>query len=254
MLGNINKDRYTNFLALHIICTIFSNRNYFSSLDYASDLSKYFVKCFKILYGPENITHNIHNILHLANDVKKHGVLDDFSAFPFENFLQKILKLVRKGDKPLQQIIKRHLENSELKTQYKSKLTFPICRDEDKSNVLLHNFICSKQYSTALFKDFVLKCREPDNCCCLKNGDVIIVKQFVLSNEKFLIVGNRYLAMRNFYTNPCDSSDFGIFVVSDCNLGPLETINLTEVLFKYVKLKLSNLDSVIFPILHCNMQ
>lgn len=254
LLGNISKDRYINFLTLHIICTIFSNRNYFSFLDYASDLSKFFVKCFKILYGPENISHNVHNILHLANDVRKHGTLDDFSAFPFENFLQSILKLVRKSDKPLQQIIKRHLEYSEIKTQYKSKLTYPFCRGEINSNVLLNNFICSKQYSAALFKDFVLKCSEPDNCCCLKNGDVIIVRHLVLSNEQLFIVGNRYLATTNFYTNPCESSDFGIFLVQDCNLGPLEPINLTDVLFKYVKLKMNNFDSVIFPLLHCNMQ
>ena len=54
--------------------------------------------------------YNIHNLIHLRDDVRKFGPLDAFSAFPFENHLQTIKHLLRKHDKPLPQVIRRLLE------------------------------------------------------------------------------------------------------------------------------------------------
>ena len=45
--------------------------------------------------------------LHLADEVKRHGCLDSFSAFPYENHLGKIKKLIRKPEFPLVQLIRR---------------------------------------------------------------------------------------------------------------------------------------------------
>ena len=50
----------------------------------------HFVKSFSTLYGKEYISDNVHNLLHLCNDVRKYGPLDVFSAFKFENFMQAI--------------------------------------------------------------------------------------------------------------------------------------------------------------------
>ncbi|XP_076674436.1 uncharacterized protein LOC143372265 [Andrena cerasifolii] len=87
LLKNITDDRYLNFLALHIAFVILSHRKYFIHLDYAIELLQYYDETFKLLYGSEHVSHNIHNLLHLVDDVKNHGPLYDFSCFPFENFL-----------------------------------------------------------------------------------------------------------------------------------------------------------------------
>jgi len=81
-------------------------------VEYAKLLIQYFVKTFIILYGKENVSHNIHNLLHLSDEAKKFGTLQEFSAFPFENYLQSILKLIRKNDKPLEQIVRRISEQN----------------------------------------------------------------------------------------------------------------------------------------------
>uniref|UniRef100_A0A182YMW0 Uncharacterized protein n=1 Tax=Anopheles stephensi TaxID=30069 RepID=A0A182YMW0_ANOST len=43
---------------------------------------------FPIHYGRTHMSSNIHNLLHVHEDVEVHGELDNFSAYPFENFLQ----------------------------------------------------------------------------------------------------------------------------------------------------------------------
>jgi hypothetical protein len=75
--------------------------------DYANELLVKFVTDAKILYGREIMVYNMHCLIHLAADVKKLGCLDDFSAFPFENKLGQLKKLVRKPSQPLQQIVRR---------------------------------------------------------------------------------------------------------------------------------------------------
>ena len=80
------------------------------NIKYAEELLEYFVEHFEVLYGKQYISHNVHNLLHLCNDVRKFGVLDNFSAFPFENFLGSLKKLIRKSDKPLQQLARRYGE------------------------------------------------------------------------------------------------------------------------------------------------
>jgi len=61
--------------------------------------------------------------MHLANDVKKFGPLDIFSAFKFENNMTFIKKILKKYDKPLQQVTKRCLERETLNIQQQPKLS-----------------------------------------------------------------------------------------------------------------------------------
>nr|CAI5849311.1 unnamed protein product [Callosobruchus analis] len=43
--------------------------------------SVYFVQKFPYIFGTEYVTYNVHNLIHLAEDVKTHGSLDSFSTF-----------------------------------------------------------------------------------------------------------------------------------------------------------------------------
>jgi hypothetical protein len=78
-------------------------------ITYAESLLEHFVR-FAILYGPQHISHNIHVLTHLIDDVRKFGTLDTFSAFRYENYLRKIKQLLRKTERPLQQIHNRLIE------------------------------------------------------------------------------------------------------------------------------------------------
>jgi len=59
---------------------------------YASNLIRHFVESFRDIYGTSSISHNIHALIHLPEDYKKYGSLENISAFPFESFMQPIKK------------------------------------------------------------------------------------------------------------------------------------------------------------------
>ncbi|OXA48678.1 hypothetical protein Fcan01_16170 [Folsomia candida] len=110
----ISKPLYQHFLSLHVAITILADKTlHVTHNNYANELLHYFVKYFDMLYGRENMSFNVHGLLHLANDCINHGQLDKFSAFKFENKLQDIKKLVRSTNCPLQQVHRRLLERED---------------------------------------------------------------------------------------------------------------------------------------------
>lgn len=117
----LNRDIYTHFLTLHVAVSILispmltTNKN---NVDYAEKLLQHFVESFEKIYGKEYMSHNVHNLLHLSNEVRKFGPLDSFSSFRFENFLQNLKSFLHKAEKPLQQVIRRYTERRQ--SQYES--------------------------------------------------------------------------------------------------------------------------------------
>lgn len=64
--------------------------------------------------GETFISHNIHSLIHLADECENFSCsLNKLSAFPFENFLGSMKRLVRKK-KPIVQVARRISENPDL--------------------------------------------------------------------------------------------------------------------------------------------
>ncbi|XP_031348731.1 uncharacterized protein LOC116174854 isoform X1 [Photinus pyralis] len=80
----LSADMYLNFLTLHTAIRILCNPNISEDnnyIVYAENLLIHFVQSFGIIYGNDKISHNVHNLIHIADDAKKFGSLDNFSAF-----------------------------------------------------------------------------------------------------------------------------------------------------------------------------
>lgn len=123
--GILSDDLYEHFLlfsvAVSILVCPFLVKEYNS---YAADLLVHFVEDGRKLYGDEFLVYNVHSLVHLASDAYVYGGLDECSAFPFENYLHQLKKLIRSGRHPRSQIVKRLNEidkhKEELKRQPKA--------------------------------------------------------------------------------------------------------------------------------------
>jgi hypothetical protein len=101
-------DLYNHFMLLFISMRILVSRQLsLQYCEYAHELLVKFVNDAEVLYGNDILVYNVLCLLHVANDVKNLGCLEDFSAFVFENKLGQLKKLVRKPQQPLHQIIRR---------------------------------------------------------------------------------------------------------------------------------------------------
>lgn len=116
---------YIHFLTLSIAIRILCDPNICIALNnYAHQLLEYFVNNYKVLYGRQFMSYNIHNLLYLANEVKTFGPLD-FSCFKFENYLKNLRDKIQNSSKPLEQIYNRLHEEKEIPVVKESK-SYPI--------------------------------------------------------------------------------------------------------------------------------
>ena len=92
MRHQLPKKFYNHFLILHVAMSLLFKIPSLSDIAYAEELLLLFVKKCDELYGPESLSYNVHSLIHLGDDARKYGCLDNISAFPFENFLQGLKK------------------------------------------------------------------------------------------------------------------------------------------------------------------
>ncbi|XP_077516781.1 uncharacterized protein LOC144127763 [Amblyomma americanum] len=104
----LKSDRYKHFLCLHVAVRILLSDNLCIEMNrFSSDLLQYFAQHSGKLYGPEFLVYNVHMMCHIADDCLIYGPLDNVSAFPFENCLGQIKRLLRSNKNPLEQVSRR---------------------------------------------------------------------------------------------------------------------------------------------------
>jgi len=102
---------YQNFLLFSVAMTILLSHQLCGQVcSYAKQLLVVFVENMKALYGKEMIVYNVDGLIHLADDARNFGPLDNFSSFPFDNTLKVIKKLIHKPNFPLQQLAKERAQ------------------------------------------------------------------------------------------------------------------------------------------------
>ena len=86
-----------------------SNANWcYSLLDYANQLMKFFVKNCQAIRRETFAAYNVHGFLHLHKDLSFFQCsLNEISCFQFENFLQKLKRLIPSSSNQLVQVAKR---------------------------------------------------------------------------------------------------------------------------------------------------
>ncbi|XP_067668227.1 uncharacterized protein [Haliotis asinina] len=243
---------YRNFLLFvtGITCLISPKLSrYFC--DYAQELLCLFVHNFADLYGRDMLVYNVHALVHLSDDVKNFGPLDNFSAFAFESYLGEIKKMLRTPNQPLQQVIRRFSEKQSVGHPQRRKTTRTEnenlrCKHTD--GPLLRGMDAVTQYKEIQTPDIFISRSRGDNCVNI-NDEVCIIRNLILQsdNEKTVIY-EKFIDKKDFFTYPLSSSNIGVYKVSQLSRH-LEITLLRNVKNKYVLLPKDN-EYIALPLLH----
>ena len=233
--GVLSEDKYHHFLLLHVAMRILLAPNStVAQIEYAGRCLSNFVSIFETIYGTHHLVYNVHNLLHLADDcIYFKGSLDQFSCFPFENYLGQMKQLLRGTRKVLAQLVRRLVE----------------IEKHDSLSWLLPRKI-KKQFNIKLNADCFF---------CLENGLIVkLVK--IVDNNSFLahplLINDECV---DFYKEPLNSSLLGIKVCTGFNENlfnyPIHLLNNgTKCIFFPFEKEDNDVDPeisfVIFPLLH----
>jgi len=160
--------------------------------EYAHKLLVHFVKECQWLYGNEFLVYNVHALIHLSPEAVKFGCLDNCSAFPFENYLQQIKKMVRSGKNPIVQIVKRL---SELKIANNVDQMQPTSKKMKNNCFILENSSC---------------CEVLRLVSCVTERSVEVCSQACNNTFECRV----YEKSEPLFGEPCDSRLIGTYVVS----------------------------------------
>lgn len=231
----VSDDLYYHFLLLHcayrLLCCPYSFNN---NLDASEILLRDFVKYFSKMYGEKNLTYNVHNLLHICECVKEMGLLTNFSAYDFENFMQCIKKCVKKPHQILQQI-RKHFEARSIIIDRKD-----ISCDTRKGKVVKVN-------STNCYMSYNF----PNNFCLLNsqtNGDIGNIVKITRMHGNILygvILSNP----KNFYELPIPSKQLGIASIENLQGGEELEIDTNAIKCKLMCLPYKTM-FIFVPILH----
>jgi len=200
--------------------------NHSNMIDFAAELLKVFVKNFGELYGEENIIYNVHSLIHLADDARKYGPLDNVSSFPFENYLGQLKKLIRKPSQPLVQLVNRLLEGElVVKNTSNNVETAGICKKRHCNGPLLEPLKNAQQFSKLYLPVGFLSIESGDNCVQLQDSKIVLIRNIVLLQNAQYIIYTSFATSDNFFTYPVASKSVEIILLSD----PKETLQFCSV-------------------------
>lgn len=119
--GNVDNDLYRHYLKLHCALTICLSDEYRHFLSIAEKLFIEYVEDYKRIYGFYTISYNVHELLHIVENVTRLGSLEHYSGFDFETEIGKVKHSVNSGNLPLHQVIKRTTERTQFGIKALSK-------------------------------------------------------------------------------------------------------------------------------------
>lgn len=252
----LNDDCFKHFMSLNIAFIILLSPNLGKYIDFARKLLIYFVQSFSKIYGIHLLSHNVHGLLHVCDDYDRYGPLDNCSTFPFENFMSQLKKMLRKNEKPLQQIVNRYeekLKNKKVEEINRSK------SDQNKLNVLhnngpiLNDINNQHQYkSLQIGSSAVINISNKADCFVMtKNSEIIKVVNIIHSSStnKTQILGHRFNNKEPLYLKPLKSSILDIYSVG--NLSSLKCWDVSDIHKKMIVFSFKN-KQIAMPIIHSN--
>jgi hypothetical protein len=213
--GRLNSNVYHHFMLLHVAVSLLANpETCHTHCDYAEKLLKRFVEELPDIYGEASLVYTMHSLIHVCDDVRRFGCLDSYSAFPFENALGALKRMLRSGRLPLQQLCRRLSELGIASYVFQSKAAFhPVLSARHWKGPTLG--IEGDQYGKLAYGGFTYTVCG-NNCYSLLDcGKVASIENFIdSSSDGIVLICRSFSVQEPFYTYPCSSDTLKVFRVS----------------------------------------
>lgn len=234
---------YQHFITLHCAIRILADSCLFIKLnEIANDMLYDYVRKFSNLYGRQFISYNVHNLLHISRDCVMYGPLDRMSAFPFESHMKIILRMIRKGNQPLQQVANRMVElmkSDSVKTYVNKHSDFLSIKLKKPLNF-------TNKYGSFEFKSFTID-RSERNKWIMINSRIISFNHIKLINNEYFVYGKELRNKQDFFNLPIRSSYLNIFQSKPLYFKQKSYL-LNSNFFKMYAVKLKN-HFIFFPLI-----
>lgn len=245
------------FMLQHAFCQWIQSARIWRQIIFCKTLLVRFVKNLLIFFGDHFIRHNTHGLIHLSDDAQRFGAIERFSACPFENYNGLLKNLAKRGNKQLEQIVKRI---SEIEQHHEPNIVeISNLRPEPHEFSLIHfdgplpNGIAGRQFKQVVYQRWTLTCKPSDNVAVLSDATPILIDDFVDDKDgSAYVVGRTFENVRAFFKTPMDSRNLGTFKVSRINYL-IEVWPLDSIRWKAIKISLSDDRQVISSLTERNI-
>lgn len=257
----INDNCYLHFVCLHIDFRILLTQNSSTDLiNFVEKLLIYFVNEFEELYGRQFVSLNIHGLLHVVADYKKYGPLDNCSFFPFENYMKTLKKMIRKHEKPLEQVMNRYNEYQTFRKSNILNISLnPIEYLKQHNSGPMLEECTGPQFKIVIKNNIKINIKSQSDCyigfsCNGKLGIFKIVNVCIKNSDKSKVfIAKQFKNIQPFYKTPINSLKLGIGTVNEF-YEPLITLDIEKIEYsKYIILHNTLVGNVAFPILHSDI-
>ncbi|KAJ8670452.1 hypothetical protein QAD02_001711 [Eretmocerus hayati] len=251
----MNAEAMLHFNSLHLAARLLSDPDEcIRNNNFARELLKYYVEQMRYLYGDHMLIYNVHNLLHLCDEVLRFGSLDNFSAIGFEGYLYIIKKMLKNETNILSQIVNRVNEMSinaiKTKRACRDRLLqgrqFMLTKPKVANNLPRGYF---SAHVNIQFANFILTCNVPDNTCYMKDGTIVEIQHICRNAERVsVIIGKKILVCRPLENYMIDSRQLGI-CKSNILSDELYEWPVSQIHKKAFRMLLDE-EFYLFPILH----
>jgi hypothetical protein len=254
--GVVEDSVFNNYLLFHVGYTILSSRKLcLKYAAFAQTCFYEFVRHSKQIYSSKFITYNVHNMLHIADDVVFNKMsLESLSAFPFENSYTHLKKALKSPYMQTQQIVNKLQQGffkAHISRNRNSEIQF-IKHINVNLQSIPPNYRNGTFYQTIKKNHFIISSKLADSFFSDEHGTIFQIIHIIKQNFDVILLCNSFekTCFSDVYSYPCKSSLLGIFkyigiMHSSCNSNT-KAIRFLDVKIKYMCLPMSSKDSYAF--------
>ena len=244
--GRLNEAAYQHFMLLFLAVTFLSTSYHRDKWAMADDLlhrMHCIVEAYGNVYSPVLLDSNVHNLLHIHDDVRRFDALHTLSASVFQAFLLDLKKLMRSGRCNLVQAVHRVLELQQV------HFAKPESSPADEQSV------CTVGADTiaTVRRGFILRKNVRDQWCMTDLGEVIRYESATKAEGTVIVQGYTFSKQMIAFTEPYLSTEANIYSanMADLDIVALKSFSSSTLMCKLAAVEMENEGEFMFvPLLH----